>query len=100
MSKARSPNYPAISLRKAVEYIQMLYSKAHTNKAAALTIAQAIGYGGLNGKSLGVISALKKYGLLESIGEEFRVSKDALLILVDPKTSPARAEAIIRAAFL
>lgn len=99
MLKRRSPNYPSISLRKAIELAQKLYSEAHTNKASSETVAKALGYAGLNGASMGVISALKKYGLLEAAGAEFRISKDGLSILVDPKSSPEWAGAIIRAAF-
>lgn len=100
VTKARSPNYPQISLPKAVDLVAKLYEAAHTHKASATAVVGALGYGGLNGKSLGVISALKKYGLLESVGDsEFKVSKDALTILVDPKTSEERAKAIVRAAF-
>jgi len=99
-TKARSPNYPQISLPKAVDLAAKLYEAAHTHKASASSVVSALGYGGLNGKSLGVISALKKYGLLESVGDsEFKVSKDALTILVDPKTSVERARAIVRSAF-
>jgi hypothetical protein len=99
-TKARSPNYPQISLPKAVDLAAKLYEAAHTHKASATAVVNALGYGGLNGKSLGVISALKKYGLLESVGDnEFKVSKDALTILVDPKTSVERARTIVRAAF-
>lgn len=99
-TKARSPNYPQISLPKAVDLAAKLYEAAHTHKASAAAVVSALGYSGLNGKSLGVISALKKYGLLESVGDnEFKVSKDALTILVDPMTSVDRAKAIVRAAF-
>ena len=99
-TKARSPNYPQISLQKAIELADKLYSKAHTNKGSAAMVAAALGYTGLNGASLGVISALKKYGLIETVGDnEFKISKDGLSILVDPKGSQERAGAIIRAAY-
>lgn len=99
-TKARSPNYPQISLPKAIELATKLYAEAHTHKASPAVVAGALGYTGLNGKSLGVISALKKYGLIESIGtDEFKISKDGLTIIVDPKTSPERARAIVKAAF-
>lgn len=99
-TKARSPNYPQIGLSKAIELAGKLYQKAHTYKASAEVIVSTFGYGGLNGKSLGVISALKKYGLLESVGgSEFKISKDALTILVDPKSSTDRAQAILRCAY-
>ena len=98
-TKARSPNYPQISLPKAIELASKLYDEAHTHKASAAAVVGALGYTGLNGASLGVISALKKYGLIESVGEnEFKISKDGLSIIVDPKSSTDRAAAIVRAA--
>lgn len=99
MAKARSPNYPAISLPEAIERIRKVYDKEHTHKAPSDVIAKALGYAGINGKSLGILSALKKYGLLEEIGKELKVSQDGLLILVDPTHSLERAAAIRRAAF-
>ena len=99
MAKARSPNYPQISLRKAVELARKIYEKAHTNKAPAAVVATTLGYNGLNGASMGALSALKKYGLLESVGEDVRISQDGLSILVDPVGSVNRAETIMKAAF-
>jgi hypothetical protein len=61
-------------------------------------IAKALGYAGVNGSSLGIMSALKKYGLLEEVGKDWKVSQDALTILVDPPDSEGRAEAIRKAA--
>ncbi len=99
-TKARSPNYPAISLPKAIDLTAKLYNEAHTHKASSAVVAGALGYTGLNGASMGAISALKKYGLIEGVGDnEFKVSKDGLTIVVDPKSSTERATAILRAAF-
>ncbi len=99
MARTRSPNYPAISLRQAVEQIRKVYSKEHNHKASADVVVKAMGYGGLNGASMTVLSALKKYGLLEEVGEDFKVSKAALTILVDPSGSKERAAALEQAAF-
>jgi len=103
-TKARSPNYPQISLRKAVDLARKIYDEAHTHKAPAKSVASILGYASLNGASLGVLSALKKYGLLESVGEDVRISQEGLTILVDPPESieraqAIRAQAIMRAAF-
>ena len=99
-TKARSPNYPAISLPKAIDLTAKLYNEAHTHKASSAVVAGALGYNGLNGASMSAISALKKYGLIEGVGDnEFKVSKDGLSVVVDPKSSPDRANAILRAAF-
>jgi hypothetical protein len=98
MARVRSPNYPSISLPDAIERARKVYEREHTHKAAPEVIAKALGYVSLNGTSLGVMSALKKYGLLEEVGKDWKISSDALTILVDPPTSPDRAVAIRRAA--
>jgi|SRR5579859_1510335 len=100
MARIRSPNYPAISLPEAIERVRKIYGKEGNHKAAPEVVAKAMGYGGLNGGSLSAISALKKYGLLEEIGKDLRVSTDALTILVDQKDSPERTTAITKAALL
>ena len=99
MARVRSPNYPYFSLPAAIEAVRKIYAKEHTHKADPLVMAKALGYGGMNGASMGQLSALKKYGLLEEHGKELKVSSDALMILVDPKDSVERAKAIVRAAF-
>jgi len=98
MARVRSPNYPAIGLPEAIERARKIYEKEHTHKAASDVVAKAIGYSGLNGKSLTVISALKKYGLLEEAGKDLRISQAALTILVDPPNSQERISAIRKAA--
>jgi hypothetical protein len=100
MAKVRSPNYPVVSLTKAIELAGRIYQKEHTHKAGAEVVAKAMGYSGLNGASMGMLSALKKYGLLEEVGKDLKISSDALTILVDPKDSAERVAAIRKAAFL
>lgn len=97
--KIRSPNYPGISLPEAIERIKKIHAKAHTHKVDAETMARAAGYGGLNGAALTVLSALKKFGLLEEIGKEVRVSPLAMTIIADPVGSNDRRKAIQIAAF-
>ena len=99
MAKIRSPNYPGISLPDAIERICKIHSKAHTHKVDSGTMAKAAGYNSLNGSALTVLSALKKYGLLDEVGNELRVSPAALTIIADPVDSPERRQAIQAAAF-
>ena len=99
MAKTRSPNYPVVSLDKAVELVRKVYKADYKNKVDKAVVATHLGYGGINGKSLGVISALSKFGLLDGRGD-LLVTDDAVTILVDPKESPARQQAIRRAALL
>jgi len=99
MARVRSPNYPAISLPEAIERVRKIYNKEHVSKASPDVVVKAMGYNGLNGASMTILSALKKYGLLEEVGKELKVSHAALTILVDQKDSEDRIAAIRQAAF-
>jgi hypothetical protein len=97
MAKSRSPNYPSIDLAEAIEGVRKVYAKDYKNKIDKGVVARHMGYGSINGKSLGVISALSKFGLLDGRGD-LHVTDDAVTILVDPKASSARQQAIRRSA--
>jgi hypothetical protein len=92
--RVRSPNYPALSLPDALDKVQALYKAQHTHAAPREVVAKNIGYSGLNGASATAISALHKYGLLEKMGDEVKVSDRALRIL--HPHSPAEKSAAIR----
>jgi hypothetical protein len=96
--RLRSPNYPALSLKEALEKIASVYRALHNHGAPREVIAKAIGYTGLNGASATAISALNKYGLLERNGDEHRVSDRARRILT-PLSDEEKAQAIREAAF-
>lgn len=98
MAKNRSPEYPAIGLNEAIEKVRMVWTNDYQNKVPKQVIAEHMGYKGLNGGSLPVISALSKYGLLEGRGDETRVSDIALAILVHEPGTPERAAALKQAA--
>ncbi len=98
MAKVRSPSYPVISLREAVDKIKQVYEKDYQNKLARVLVAEHMGYRSLNGKSLGVLSAVSKYGLLEGRGDANWVSDLALSIIAHPSGSPERATALVEAA--
>lgn len=81
MAKMRSPNYPSISLREAYERAKLLWQKEKKTAVPADIAAKAIGYNGLSGPSRAALSALKKFGLVESDDRAVRVSELALRIL-------------------
>jgi hypothetical protein len=85
-------------LREAIEKVTAVYNKDYQNPIPRQVAVQHMGYNGLNGKSLGVLSALMKYGLLEGRGDETRVSNMAVQIIAHPPGSPDRADAIKSAA--
>jgi len=98
MAKARSPEYPAVSLKEAVDRVKMIYEKDYQNRLPKQVIAEHMGYKGLSGASLPVLSALTKYGLLEGRGDETRVSDLAVKILAHGVGTPERIEALKQAA--
>lgn len=98
MAKARSPRYPVIGLKEAIDKARLVYNQDYQNKIPKKVVAEHMGYGSLNGKSLGVISAVSKYGLLEGRANEMSVSDRALAIIVHEPGTPERIEAIVEAA--
>src|SRR6266446_5546494 len=74
MARTRSPQYPAIGLKEAIEKVSAVYRRDYQAPTQRGVIASHMGYNSLNGKSLGVLSAIGKYGLLEVRGSEYRVS--------------------------
>lgn len=99
MGKMKSPNYPAIGLTQAIELIRVLWEKEKRTPVTADVAVKAIGYASLNGASLTRLSALKKYGLLESEGKKVRISQLAIRILHEIAGSEAHQLAIREAAF-
>ena len=98
MAKARSPQYPSISLKEAVEKVGAIYAEDYQNMLPRSVVAQHMGYQSLNGKSLGVLASLGKFGLLEGRGDSTRVSDLAVQIIAHPSGTSERATALREAA--
>jgi hypothetical protein len=98
MSRSRSPNYPQIGLKEAVLRVSSVYKRDYQASLTRDIAADRLGYSGLNGKSLAVLAALGKFGLLEGRGEETRVTDLAVRILAFPPGSPERRAALGEAA--
>jgi hypothetical protein len=99
MAKSRSPDYPAIGLREAIERARRVYeSGVYQSPVSKEVFAQQMGYKGLSGASLPVLSALSKYGLIEGRGNDTRVSSLAVSIIAHEPGAAERANAIREAA--
>ena len=98
MSRSRSPNYPQIGLKEAVQRVSSVYKRDYQASLTRDLAADRLGYSGLNGKSLAVLAALGKYGLFEGRAEETRVSDLAVRILAFPPGAPERRAALAEAA--
>lgn len=98
MAKLRSPNYPKFNLETAIDKVGLVYKAEHTHPADREVIARDLKYTSLNGASLTTIGALNSYGLLEAVGDQLKVSSDAVTILELPKGHPERVGALLRRA--
>lgn len=98
MAKARSPRYPAISLPEAIEKVTAVYKKDFRNKIPKNLVAEHMGFGGLHGASLAVISAVSKYGLLDGGRDSMWVTPLAVDIIERERDDPERMNAIQTAA--
>ncbi len=102
-ARVRSPAYPAVNLKEAIDRAKAVYR--HEKRAAA-PVAVVSGHWGLDIKSSGalrLIAALKQFGLLveEGSGEDrkVRLSDRALdILLAESDESPDRIAAIKAAA--
>lgn len=99
MAKTRSPNYPQLDFSEALEKARLVYKSAHQHSISDDEIAAALNYMSLNGRSMGVISAIKKYGLLVPAGDGFKISEDAFNVFELPPESKEHIESLKKMAF-
>lgn len=101
--RARSPSYPGIPLRTAIERARQLYNAEGRNAAPIDAIYEHWGYAPKSGAGNVTVAALKKFGLIsdEGSGPQRKAKLNDLglrIILDDRDESPERDEAIRRAA--
>jgi hypothetical protein len=82
-----------MSLVEAVQQIQKLSGKIGQHPAPRDAVATSMGYSGLHGASATAISALIKYGLLERVGEDYKLSELAMKIIA-PHNQGEKAHAL------
>ncbi|RWA61250.1 hypothetical protein [Mesorhizobium sp.] len=98
MARVRSPAYPFLSLTAAMDMTRKVYSKQQKTAEPRSVVMRHMGYSSENGRALKAISALIKYGFLETVGDEgLRVSDRAMSIMY-PENDRDREEALRAAA--
>ena len=97
MAKMRSPNYPSLSLRESYQRVKLLWQKERKTAVPADVAAKAIGYSGISGPSRTALSAMKKFGLVDSDDKTVRVSELALRI-IHPANDTEETKAMQQAA--
>lgn len=77
----RSPNYPGVSLREAVNLAETLYEEFDRKEMTDMEAVEEWGYTALSGTSRRKLAALKHYGLLDNREDGVAVSDRTLAIL-------------------
>ncbi len=98
MAKSRSPGFPSVGLKEAIDKVTLVYNEDYQNPVSRAVAAGHMGYKGISGTSLTMLSTLLKYNLLEGRGENTRVSDLAVTIIAHPPGTPERLEALKEAA--
>jgi hypothetical protein len=88
-TKDRSPNFPAVTFDVALEAAKKLWEADKKHLVDLELALKRLGYT-KNGRSMRVLSALKKYGLITFEGNEIRVSDDANAVFIYPQGTPER----------
>lgn len=88
--RIRSPAYPAIGLREAIEKAKILYGQINRHAAPVQVISEAWGYNKEGTTGPLYAAALRRYGLLEEIvtakgTDELKLTTTALKILLAPE---------------
>lgn len=103
--KGRSPSYPAINLKAAIEKASMLYQKEGKHATPTFTALSDMGYSATSGAGLVALAALKKFGLVEDEGSGVdrvvKLTDLALDIILSPdEDSKEKIQAIQHAAMV
>lgn len=100
--RTRSPNFPSMSLRKAVERTEALHKTAKKFSVSAETALKALGHNStISSNALQTVGALKAYGLVDTEGSgkerKIAVSEAGAQIVLN---HPERANLLKKAALM
>jgi len=87
-------------LEEAIERLKAIYEKQRQYPATREILTKLMGYGGLNGASATIVSALSKYGLIEGHGDNLRVSDMGQDLVLHRVGDPEYMAAVQAAAFM
>jgi len=98
-ARLRSPAYPAIGLKDAIERVKALYDQDKTAVVPMDTAAKHIGFAKAHGQALMFLSALRKFGLVEYPSDSrVAVTRRAVDILTFPDGHERKLKAVNDAA--
>lgn len=96
--RQRSPNYPTVGLREAIDRVKRFVTANGKAGAMPAIAAKLIGFATAHGQAYSVLSALKKFGLLEEKDGRVFPTQRAMEIVSLPEADPRRLKAIRDAA--
>lgn len=99
MAKNRSPNYPSIPLREAIDLAQKVWKREKRTAVSPNVFAAAWGYKSASGPVRSKIGALRQYGLLERRDSGVGISELAVEVVAHPEGSDQRLTALRKAAY-
>lgn len=94
---ARSPNYPAIGLSEAVSLLEKLWRADGASLVPIASAVEAMGFHGYSGPTRTKVSALRKYGLVDTRGQDIRVTELGKRV-AKPLSVDERVQALAEAA--
>ena len=94
----RSPNYPTVGLREAVDRVKKLYEADGKAGAPDKVAVLHIGFTSAHGQAFSTLAALKKFGLVESLKGKIVPTQRATEIIQLPDSDPRRIQALRDAA--
>ncbi len=96
--RQRSPNYPTVGLEEALARVGKLFKEDGRAGATPEIAAKHIGYATAHGQAYSVLSALKKFGLLDEGKGRVFPSQRAIELLNLPTADPRRIQGLKDAA--
>lgn len=95
----RSPNYSRVSLPKIISRLKKHHSLIDKQICSEEEVARKLGYSGITGASVPMLSALKKFGLLDVLSGGFRFSEKTFEIINSTEKDSHYADLIENIAF-
>ena len=77
----RSPNYPSMSLKEALEKARLIYDAEKRSFGSPEVLRADMGYTAGTGPAGRALSALKQYGLIDERDGQYRISESAFALL-------------------
>ena len=98
MDHKRSPRYPSISLKDAIEAARLLWNKERRTVVHPEVFAKALGYSSVSGPVRTKLASLRQYDLLEKHADGVRISDTAMQVLNNAEGSADYRKAVQEAA--